>query len=161
MKFLLGILGLADSASESDVSSAVRSLVADRDRLKAENATLKDRIDTINADQKKAQKDEAVALVDTAVKDGRIDAKAKDSYLKLFDQDFDSAKAVLEAIPVRQSVVKQIEMSMGAGAVGLADLQNKSWDELDREEKLTLLKDSYPDLYKSKFKERFGVEPKI
>ncbi|MDR1454103.1 MAG: phage protease [Tannerella sp.] len=159
MKILQGILNLADGATEQDAASAVRQLVADRDRLKAENVTLTDRVDRINADRKKARKEEAVSLVDMAVKDGRIDAKAKDSYLKLFDQDFESAKAVLEGIPVRQSVSARIRTG-GTGAAELADWQNRSWDELDRAEKLTLLKDKYPDVYAQKFEERFGCKPK-
>ena len=41
----------------------------------------------------------------------------------------------------------------------MADLEGKSWDELDKAGKLLDLKDSYPDVYAKKFKERFGVEP--
>ena len=161
MKFLLKLLGLADTASENDAVNALNAMVADRNRLRAENVTLKDCVDKINAEKQKERKVEAATLVDTAVKDGRIDAKAKDSYIKLFDQDFESAKAVLEAIPVRPSVSQQIEQASGASASGLADLQVKSWDELDRAEKLTLLRDNCPDVYRAKFKERFGIEPKV
>ncbi|MDR1102955.1 MAG: hypothetical protein LBL42_04265 [Tannerella sp.] len=160
MKLLAGILNLADTSTENDVASAVRTLIGDRDRLKAENVTLKGRIDKINADGQKAKKEEAVSLVDAAVKDGRIDAKAKDSYLKLFDSDFESAKTALEAVPARQSVAGRIEQARVAGSPALADMEKMSWDELDRAEKLTELKDHYPEVYAAKFKGRFGVELK-
>jgi regulator of replication initiation timing len=160
MGFLSGILNLADTATDAEVSAAVRNIVANNDRLKAENVTLTDRIDELGKQEKEKRKAEAVALVDAAVKDGRIDAKAKENYITLFDKDFDSAKAVLESIPVRQSVTGRIEAGVQGGAVELADFQKKTWEEIDKAEKLTMLRDKYPDLYKEKFKERYGCDPK-
>jgi hypothetical protein len=160
MKELAKILNLADTASESEVAAAIRQIMSDRDRLKSENTTLSDRIDALNKAKKDEQKAEAAALVDAAIKDGRLDAKAKDSYLKLFDNDFDSAKAVIDALPKRKSVTAQLEAGAEQNATELADLQKKSWAELDKAGKLVTLRDKYPDLYKQKFTERFGVEPK-
>ncbi|MFA5689881.1 MAG: HK97 family phage prohead protease [Kiritimatiellales bacterium] len=160
MKELTKILNLADNATESAVAEAVRQVIADRDRLKVENTTLSDRIDAVNKAEKEARKTEATALVDAAIKDGRLDAKAKESTLKLFDADHDSAKSLVENLPKRPKVTKQIEQSEGADAVELADLQKKSWSEIDKENKLSLLKEKYPDLYAVKFKDRFGVEVK-
>ena len=54
----------------------------------------------------------------------------------------------------------QINTNKGAG-VTLGDWKEKSWDELDKAGKLVELKDAAPDLYKSKFKERFGIEPNL
>jgi hypothetical protein len=161
MKELAKILNLADTASESDVAMAMRQIVADRDRLKNENTILADRIDAVNKAEKDKQKAEAIALVDAAVKDGRLDAKAKDSYLKLFDADHESAKATIEALSKRKSVAGQLKDAEDNNAVEMADLQEKDWKTLDMEGKLVLLRDKYPDLYKSKFKARFGIEPKI
>jgi hypothetical protein len=160
MKVLAGILNLADTASESEVASVVRQVIADRDRLKTENVTLKDRVDAINREEKEKQKAQAVALTDAAIRDGRIEAKARDSYLKLFDSDFDATRQALEAIPARQSVTRRIENSAAQSAIELKDLQDKTWDELDRADKLTLLRDQAPELYAEKFKVRFGCEPK-
>jgi hypothetical protein len=56
-------------------------------------------------------------------------------------------------------VTAQLETAKGANAAELADLTAKTWDELHKSEKLTLLKDKYPDLYKEKFRARFGVDP--
>jgi hypothetical protein len=154
------ILNLADNSSEDDVSAAVQIALSDNDRLKAENLTLTSRIDEMNQAAQALKKEEAVALVDAAIKDGRIDAKVKENYLKLFDLDHDSAKATIEAIPARKSVAAQIAASGNQDNAELADLQKKSWDELDKSGKLVTLKDKYPDLYKEKFKARYGVEPK-
>ena len=97
--------------------------------------------------------------MDAAVRDGRINADGKDTYLRFFDKDFESAKKALAAIPVRSRVTAHIQGGAGASATELSDLSGKSWDELDKANKLTLLHDSYPDLYAQKFEERFGCKP--
>jgi hypothetical protein len=160
MKLLTGILNLADTATETEVADAIRVALSDRDRLKTENTDLTARIDALNQAAKDAQKAEAIALVDAAVKDGRVDAKGKEAFIKLFDTDFDSAKATLEAIPARQSVAARIQNAGAADAVEMADLQKMTWEELDRAGKLTLLKDKYTDLYAEKFEARFGTKLK-
>lgn len=155
------ILNLADTASEAEQQAAVRNLQADNERLKGENKTLADAIDKVNQEKKQAQKAEAVALVDAAVKDGRISAAGKTTFIALFDKDFESAKLTLSAIAPRQSVHRQ--MNTGAAAkVELADyFKSKTWDELDRAGKLLELKDNYPDLYAEKFQERYGTLPRL
>lgn len=154
------ILSLADTATPAMQAAAVRAIVADRDRLKSENVTLTDRIDTLNTAEKNKQKAEAITLIDAAVLAGRLDAKGKDNFIRLFDADFESAKATLDAIPQRRSITGQIETEKGANAVELADIQKKSWEELDKAGMLVKLKDNYPDLYEQKFETRFGCKPK-
>jgi hypothetical protein len=155
------LLQLADTATPEEVTAAMRTIIFDRDRLKTENVTLSSRIDELNNAAKAKQKAEAVSLVDAAIKDGRLNASAKESYIKLFDTDFESAKATLEAIPGRKSVTSQIESGLGTSGAELADLQKKDWNTLDKEGKLVVLKDKYPDLYKEKFKVRYGCEPNV
>lgn len=160
MSLLTQKLNLHDTANEAEIVSAVQNLMDDNARLKSENKTLTDTIDKVNADRDAANKAEAVRLVDAAILTGKLDAKAKDAALAMFDKDFSNAKAMLEAIPGRQSIARQIN-NAGTGATNLADLKVKSWDELDKANKLTELKDKAPEIYAEKFKERFGVDPKI
>ena len=157
---LTELLNLRDDANEQSIADAVSSIIKDRDRLKSENKTLSDAIDRINTEKKESQKKEAVELVDAAIRDGRYDAKGRDSLLALFDKDFAGAKAMLESIPARKSVQAQIQSASGSENTELADLSKMNWDELDKGEKLAKLKDLSPEIYRSKFKERFGVEPK-
>jgi caudovirus prohead protease len=156
---LTQVLNLSDTASEADIVGKVNELISNNDRLEKENKTLTAAIDAQKAEQKKKEQEQAIALVDAAVKDGRIDAKGKDTYLSLFDRDFASAKAALEAVPVRQSVTAQI--ISGGARVDMGDWKNKSWDELDKAGKLTQLKDNHPDIYAEKFEERFGTKPNM
>ncbi len=155
------MLNLADNASEAELQAAVRNLQADNERLKSENKALADAVDKVNQEKKEAQQTEAVALVDAAVRDGRIDASGKPAFIALFDKDFEGAKASLAAIAPRRSVHTQVDKASGT-AVELADyFKGKSWDEIDRDGKLLALKDNYPDLYAEKFRKRFGTEPKL
>lgn len=156
---LTQILNLSDAASEADIVGKVNELISNNARLEKENRTLADAIDAQKAEQKKKEQEEAVALVDAAVKDGRIDAKGKESFLAMFDRDFTGAKAALEAIPVRQSVTAQIQN--GSQRVDMGDWKSKTWDELDRAGKLTQLKDNHPDIYAEKFEQRFGTKPNM
>jgi hypothetical protein len=155
------ILNLADTATDAEREAAIQSIIADRDRLKSDNVTLADRIDELNIADKNKKSAEAINLIDTAVKDGRLDAKGKDTFVKLFDLDFDSAKATLEAIPTRLTVTERIAAGKETTAVELADLQKQTWDDLDKAGKLLSLKDNFPDLYSQKFEARFGTKPSI
>ena len=160
MSVLTDVLKLQDSASEAEIVTAVRGVIANADRLEKENRTLAAAVDEMNKAKKESQKREAVSLTDAAIKDGRYDAKGREMLLNLFDKDFEGTKAMLAAIPQRASVAGQIGSGKVAG-VTLGDWKDKSWDELDKAGKLVELKDAAPDLYKSKFKERFGIEPNM
>lgn len=124
MSLLTQKLNLHDTANEAEIVSAVQNLMDDNARLKSENKTLTDAIDKVNADRDAANKAEAVRLVDAAILTGKLDAKAKEATLAMFDKDFESTKAMLDAIPERQSIARQIN-STGTGATNLADLKAK------------------------------------
>ena len=158
---LKGVLKLQDSATEAEIVGAVKTLIANNDRLSEENRVLKEEKAEQERIRMEAQRAEGVALVDAAVKDGRIDAAGRNAYLALFDKDFESAKAVLAAIPHRKSVVSQIDTAREQQQTELSDIASKTWDELDRAGRLVELKDKAPELFREKFKARFGTEPSM
>jgi len=123
----------------------IQTLTAERDRLKQQ---LADR----EAGDKKQLTEAATALVDAAVKDGRIDATGKPAWLKFFESDHAGATAALKAIPVRKPVSAEINREAGANN----ELAAKSWDEIDRAGRLAELKEKFPDLYSVKFEQKFG-----
>lgn len=159
MKGLNQILNLSDNATEDEVTQAVRGIITERDKLKEKNTELSDKLKKLDDEAKQHQKNEAVKLIDAAVKDGRLNAEAKDTFIKLFDADFESAKNTLENIPKRESVTQKIEQGKQNNNAELADLQKKSWDELDKQDKLVTLKDKFPEVYEQKFEEKFGTKP--
>lgn len=156
-KTLKSILRLQDTTSDADTLAAVKELQAEKDRLAAENQTLKDDAARRDAELKQRQRADAEALVDAAIEQGKITAPGREGFLKFFDRDFEAAKASLEAIPAYQSVAARVGKSEN---VALKDFEGKTWDELFREEKLEELRDKSPDLFRAKFKERFGIDYK-
>jgi len=159
MKELAKLLNLAESAIESEYVNVVKALQEKTTSIEVELSETKTKLTiaetklTEIANAKViALKAEAKSLVDAAVKDARIDAAAIESYLKLFDLDFDSAKKTLESIPKRSGVAYQIN---NKSVTELADLSAKSWDELDKANKLTILKEKYPEVYQQKHDEKF------
>ena len=150
-KKYLQILNLSDDASDEMVERAVEKLSADKAASDAKVAAYEKK----EADQRKA---EALNLTDTAIRDGRINANAKEQVLNLFDKDFEGAKATLAAIPVPAKIK---DLNLGDQTSEQKVLEAMNWDQLDKSGKVLLCKDSYPELYKAKFKEKFGKEPKM
>ena len=159
-KTVKGILNLQDSATDAEVVAAVEALQAAKEALAEENATLKAEAEQKEQERRNAQKAEAATLVDAAIKDGRIEAGGRKAYLELFDKDFDNARSVLESIPQRVSVASRIETGKDTAGAELSDFAGKTWDDLDREGRLIELRDKNPELFREKFKARFGVEYK-
>lgn len=151
------LLNLSDTATEAEVVAAVQKMLSENNRLQVENVALKDRIDEMNIAEKQRRKDKAVVLVDAAVKDGRLNVEGQEAFLKLFDTDYETAEKTLAAIPARRRVKNDISLT----DVKLSDFEKLSWDELDKQGKLPQLKDELPEVYKEKFRERFGAEPQI
>lgn len=109
--------------------------------------------------KKDAQAVKIVAMVDEAIREGRIPAGLKDNYVKLAEKDFDEVKKTLDAMPKHTPISEQLVDAEKENAEEHAKLIKMKWDELDKAEKLTELKSKYPEVYKEKFKEKFGKEP--
>lgn len=136
-------LGLAETAGQEECAKAIDALKADKTRLENEVADLKkEKNDKLKA--------ESAALIDDAIKTGRIDAKAKGQFEKLFESDFDNAKSILEAIPQRVPLKQRINNEQTDKG-----FEKMSWDELDKKELLAELKAKDPALYERKFNEKF------
>lgn len=160
MSVLNAILKLADTATEQERVNAVNAVLELNVQLTDANAKLQKKITDQEEADKAARKAEAIVLTDAAVLDGRINAPAKEQWIKMFDGDFDTTKTILEGLPKRKSVKEMIDEQNRSTQTNLSDLQKASWDELDKSGKLVNLRDNHPDLYKEKYKAKFGVEPK-
>lgn len=156
MKRVIKLVGLPENATEDEVVEKIDDLKAENVTLKAEKKNLQDKVKTFEDEARNKLAAEATALIDAAVKDGRIDASMKDQYTKLFAADHDSAKVVLAGIKKRENITSKL----GDGGGQDQSLAAKSWDELDKSGKLGELKATDYDTWAKKFKERFGKEPK-
>lgn len=164
-KELLTALNLSDSANDAAVLAAVVALKDSNRTLGETNTALKAKLDALELADKTAKYAEAVTLVDAAIASGKINDNAEKTvrkkWLELFDKDHEGTKLQLSSIPDRQPVAEQIDAAKKQNATELADLSAKNWDELDKSGKLIVLKDNYPDVYKEKYKAKFGVEPQV
>lgn len=132
----------------------------------AESASLKTKVTDLET---KLQEQEAAieaakaaerkALLDAAQRDGRINAANRQTFENILKTSFEDGKAALASLKPRRSVMQDIVLS-GSSAES-TEWHNKSWDELDRAGRLIELRDSAPEVFKAKFREKFGREPNL
>lgn len=162
MSVITQMLHLSDSASEQAIAEEVRRLIAlrdknqqERDRLETDNRNLRSRLEAYEKKERETRKVQAVALVDAAVKDGRIDASGREAWLEDLELDFDKASVRLSSIARRQTVAGQIVPEGKAGAVTLRDM---TFQDILKADRLKELKQD-KELYRQKFREAYGHEP--
>ena len=153
-------LGLEASANAEAIGAAITDLKSENasyqatmQNLEEENRQMRLRLKAIDDAAAEAQKQEVVNLLDDAVKCGRIDAKARPQFEKLFELDYEAAKTALAALPERKP------MEAKPVGTGDSDLYKMSWDELDKADRLLELKTKYPEIYQQKFNEKFNKKP--
>ena len=136
-------LGLDENASPEACVEAIQKKDDKIATLEAENKTLKEQEKAGN-DAKKA---EAVRLLDDAVKTGRIDAKARPQFEKLFELDHEAAKTALVALPERTPLTAKPPKGDAGGD------ERSSWNYLDWMKKdpegLRKMKTEDPDRFKT------------
>jgi hypothetical protein len=136
-------LGLEENASPQACVEAIQKKDERIATLEAENKKLKEHEKAAND----AKKDEAVRLLDDAVKTGRIDAKARPQFEKLFELDHDAAKAALAEMPERKPLTVQPPKGNAGGD------ERSSWNYLDWMKKdpegLRKMKTDDPDRFKT------------
>ncbi len=144
MKSIALALGLKEDATEAEILTALNA-------QKSALADAQTKLADIDAAKKTA---EVNALVDKALADKKIVDAEKEHYLKLANADFDSTKALLDS----KEPFKPVGEQLGDHKPDTEDLAKLSWDEIYRSGKLPQLKED-KELYKLKFKEKFGADP--
>lgn len=138
------LLALSDTATDTEIVGAVKTLTTELDALRAYKAS---------AELTAKQKDEEAFHKLSA----RLTPAELEPMKKLFAADPAATLALLSAMPEPVSVQKAIENAQKSGASKL--LADKTWSELDREGRLAELYDKDPELYSEKFREQFGRDP--
>jgi len=168
VKLSAGAVALGLSATletETAVEEAVQKLVQLTADSKAEIVTLtaaiataetaaqtaKDELVQLKADTKKAENKAFVAL---AVQEGKIVVGDAPKYEKLMAEAPETGKEIIDALPKNKSVMELLKAKEDAEN----PLVKLSYDELDTTGKLETLKAELPEVFKAKFKEKFGTE---
>lgn len=102
------------------------------------------------------QAKEIDTFLNQAVADGKITNEQIPSMKKLMQIDRASAEELVNSMKVHKPsprAAQFIETGKGSGG-----FENKSWDELDRDNQLAALKSQNPTLFAAKFKEKFGTD---
>lgn len=155
-KKYLNLLNLSDTATDAEVDAKVELLLSDKKKVEDDLVAEKLKTTAHETEKQNALKAEALNLTDAAIRDGRMDAKAKESTLNLFDKDHEAAKTMLENIVKPQSIKDRLN---AGDKSEVEKLEAMSWDEMDKKGMLLNCKDTAPEVFKAKFKEKFGKEP--
>ena len=156
MEFIDKIKGLAPfkDLSEDAILAKVKSMSNEAAKVDG----LQQQINTLKAENAELKKSATDAFLDQAVSEGRISKEQKDQYRKLMDADAATTRELINSLPKSAHQVNIQDVLNGAAGAGNAtDLSKMSWDDIDKAERLGELKDKFPELYKAKFKEKFGV----
>ena len=148
---VIALLGLAAEATEDEVSAKVQSLQAENENLRLDMAAL--------------GKAKVVALVTQALADKKIVEAQKDAFIKLAEQDYESAASVLagmtaQGTPAPVGKQKSIaEMIAEAQAAGKAkpDLE-VTYDSLSKTnpEALAKMQTEQPEAFAALFEAQYG-----
>lgn len=159
----LGGLSLADDTSDETLADKVKDLMGKAGQVPELEKKLSDTqqaLDKAKSDlqeQKTAQDlTQVKSLTDEAIKAGKLTVKLAQELSDKYSDDPAGLKNLIDAMPAYQPVTKQIEGAQ-ASAKNLADL---SWSELDKQGKLSELKQIDFEGFKAKYKEQFGVDYK-
>lgn len=134
--------------AEAYAALGLKSNEADGKAISAAIMELKARVEKAEKDLNDQHKAQAEALVELAIKDGRITADKKEQFVKLALADFDMAKTTLEAIPTRESLAGKVTHSTGK-AVATKDRAEWTYLRWAKEdpEGLKRLKETDPEAF--------------
>lgn len=133
-------LGLQETSDGTAISAAVVQLHADKVKAEKELKELRDSMEA----QKKLQAEEMVNLAITA---GKITADKKEAFVKLALSDPETAKATLDAIPVKTNLSAQVQPISGSTIpAGREDWTLLKWMKEDMTG-LKKLQAEQPDVY--------------
>ena len=100
------------------------------------------------------QQKEVETFINQAVADGKITQEQVPAMTKLMNSDRQAAEELIGAMKARQQR-KAADVFDGAKHEGL---ENKTWDQLDKENLLPVLKAQNLQAFAQKYKEKFGAE---
>lgn len=137
------IPAFSDKADEKSILDHITYLANRNVELEQENEKLKE--------------NEITSIINKAVEEGRINKDQAAAFRNMMQADRKSTEELLATFKPRSKRVSDFIVNTPEEKSRFA---NKSWDEIDRENKLSELKSNEPELFAAKYKERYGVEYK-
>ncbi|MBU2526168.1 MAG: caudovirus prohead protease [Bacteroidetes bacterium] len=140
-KFTISLAALAALGFEDSEQVEETKLSSKIEALAAANASLSAKLKEMNDAAEAALAAKRTAMVDNAIKDGRITADKKEAFLKLATADFALAETTLSALPKKQSFAGSEQPAQGE------DMTMEKFQKLSVAEQLAF-KNDQPELYK-------------
>lgn len=97
--------------------------------------------------EKTAKEAEIKAILDKAIEEHKVTKPVADNLAKAYANDAEGLTALLSAMQGKKKV--EIDETVDS-------LESKTWDELDKADLLSALKEKNPEAYAKKFAEKFG-----
>lgn len=144
------------SFNDKEDASAIVAHIKSLENKATKMDALQKANDAYQAKLEDLQKKEVEAFLNKAVSEGKITQEQVPSMIKLMNSDRETAEAFINSMkPVKTPRAAEFINHEG-GAAGTFD--NKSWDELDKQNLLAELKAQNKVLFSAKYKEKFGVD---
>nr|DAJ29980.1 MAG TPA: prohead serine protease [Caudoviricetes sp.] len=140
------VLGLTEKKelAQTDLEAAILSLGNENKDLKEKLTLSEEKVNAFVEKEKTQRAALATELIETAIKQGKITADKKESFQKLAAQDYQLAKATLDAIPAKKNFTAGVNVPQGTSAITTME----DFQKLSLEEQLAF-KQADPEGYKS------------
>jgi ATP-dependent Clp protease, protease subunit len=126
LPLITAALQLNEDASEAQVAKKISEINAKVGELEAKNADLETKLKAIETERTAQIEANAVALVDAAIKENKIQANEKERFLKLAKTDFESVQGILASM----SPYKPATTLIAAEGSKENPFEGKTYDEL-------------------------------
>lgn len=171
--------GLPTDSSRENIIGHINAQAEEIKRLKTLELSIDNfqtNIDNLEQQNKKLtgqvaemKKYEADNLIDTAIRQGKIAPAKKEKWLNHAYDNYEMVRDTLADMPVHPALASKVNaMSLGgngeAGSSGNGSgFEQLSFSELSNQnpEKLALIKNENPELYKTLFRKEYGVDPSL
>lgn len=140
----LGFAQTTTEASENEISQAVLGLQKAKEEAEAKLQLSEEKLQAYVNKEKEAKAQAISDLVELSIKQGKITADKKQSFIDLANKDFDLAKSTLEAIPAKQTFGAGVQSPSGTTAV----TNMEEFQKLSLSEQLAF-KEANPEGYKA------------
>lgn len=152
MKQITTHLQLAEGSAESAVLEAIKSIESKLSAVTTERDSFQTKYETLQNQQTQKLQAEYDAEKAIALTDGRLDADSVKHFDKSAETNLSNALDLLKTLPKRKTVKEQL------GDDADSPLLKLSWEELDKQEKLSELKALDLSAFKEKYKAKFNKE---
>ena len=145
------IPSFSDKEDASAIIAHIKTLenkAVNADALQRANEAYKQQIEQLQAK-------EVEAYLDKAVADGKVTKEQLPTLKKLIAADRAAAEEFINGLKAQPARRATDFIEEGTGKQGF---ENKSWDELDRENLLSTLRQTNKELFCAKYKEKFHVD---